>query len=82
VVVVWRGSKDVRKIETKTVINCIQKFVKTNNHTNFRLMDVPHIYDLEQISCVNKEEEKYSRRLQKHMKVFENTEVIKVDLDR
>ena len=38
VVVVWGGSKDIRKIETKTVINCIQRFVKTNNHTNFILM--------------------------------------------
>jgi hypothetical protein len=45
-------------------------------------MDVPHRYDLEQISCVNKEVEKYNRRIRKHIKVFENTEVIKVDLDR
>ena len=45
-------------------------------------MDVPHRYDLEQISCVNKEVEKYNRRIRKHMKVFENTEVIKIDLDR
>ena len=45
-------------------------------------MDVPHKYDLEQISCVNKEVDKYNRRLQKHMKFFENTEVIKANLDR
>ena len=45
-------------------------------------MDVPHRYDLEQNSCVNKEVEKYNRRIRKHMKVFENTEVIEVDLDR
>ena len=45
-------------------------------------MDVPNRYDLEQISYVNKEVETYNRRIRKHMKVFENTEVIKVDLDR
>jgi hypothetical protein len=45
-------------------------------------MDVPHRYDLEQISFVNKEVNKYYRRLQKHMKLFKNTEVIKIDLDR
>jgi hypothetical protein len=45
-------------------------------------MDVPHRYDLELNSCVNKEVEKYNRRIQKHMKFLENTEVIKVDLDR
>jgi hypothetical protein len=44
-------------------------------------MDIPHRYDLEQNSCVNKEVEKYNRRIRKHMKVFENTEVIKVDLE-
>jgi hypothetical protein len=44
-------------------------------------MDVPHRYDLEQNSCVNKEVEKYNRRIRNHMKVFENTEVIKVDLE-
>jgi hypothetical protein len=44
-------------------------------------MDVPHRYNLVQISCVNKEVEKYNRRLWKHMKVCENTEIIKVDLE-
>jgi hypothetical protein len=81
VVVVWGGSRDVGKKETNKGINCIQRFVKTNNHTNFIIMDVPHRYDLEQNSCVNKEVEKYNRRIWKHMKVFENTEVIKVDLE-
>ena len=72
----------MEKNETNKGINCIQRFDKTNNLTNFFLMDVSHRYDLEQITCVNKEVEKYNRRIQKHMKVFENTEVIKVDLDR
>jgi len=45
-------------------------------------MDIPHRYDLEQISYVNKEVEKYNRWIRKHMKVCENAEVIKVDLDR
>jgi hypothetical protein len=35
------------------------------------LMDIPHRYDLEQTLCVNKEVEKYNRRLRKHMKVCE-----------
>jgi len=45
-------------------------------------MDVPHRYDIEPIACENKEVEKFNRRIEKHMKVFENTEVIKVELDR
>jgi len=81
VVVVWGGPKDVAKNETKNGTNCVQRFVKTNNHTTFILMDVPHRYDLEQTPCVNKEVEKYNRRIRKHIKVFENTEVIKVYLE-
>jgi hypothetical protein len=81
VAVVWGGSIDVGKNETKKCINCIQSFVKTNNHTNVILMDVLHRYDLEQTSCVNKEVERYNRRLQKHMNFFENTEVIKIGLE-
>jgi hypothetical protein len=72
----------VGKNETKKGINCIQRFVKTNNHTNFILMDVPHRYDLEQNSFVNKEVEVCNRRIWKYMKVLEKTEVIMVDEDR
>jgi RNase H-fold protein (predicted Holliday junction resolvase) len=81
VVLVWGGSKDVAKNETKMGTNSIQRFVKTNNHKTFILMDIPHRYDLEQTPRVNKEVEKYNRRLRKHMKVFENTEIIKVYLE-
>ena len=41
VVVVWGGSKDVGKNETKQGINWIQSFVATNKHTNIILMEVP-----------------------------------------
>ena len=53
----------MEKNETKKGINYIQRFVKTNSHTNFILMEVPQRYDLEQISCINKEVDKYNRRI-------------------
>ena len=70
VAVVWGGSRDVGKNETNKGINCIHSFVKTNSHTNFIIMDVLHRYDLEQNTCVNKEVEKYNRRIWKYMKLF------------
>jgi len=70
VIVVWGGSTDVGKNETNKGINCIHSFVKTNSHTNFIIMDVLHRYDLEQNTCVNKEVEKYNRRIWKYMKLF------------
>jgi hypothetical protein len=82
VVVVWGGTKDVGKNETKQGINWIERFVETNNHTNIILMEVPHRYDLIQDLCVNKEAEKFNSRIHKHTKVHENAEVMKVNLDR
>ena len=55
VVVVWRGSRDVGKNETKQGINRVKNFVETNKHTNIILMEAPHRHDLIQYSCVNKE---------------------------
>jgi len=40
-------------------------------------MEVPHRHDLIQISCVNKEMEKFNSIIRKHMKVHENAEVVK-----
>jgi len=70
------------KNETKQAINWIQSFVETNKHNNIILMEGPHTYDLIQNSCVNREVEKYNSRIWKQMKVHENVELIKVNLDR
>jgi len=61
VVVVWGGSKDVGKNETKQGINWIQSFVEANKYTNIILMEVPHRHYLIQESCVNKEVDKFNR---------------------
>ena len=45
-------------------------------------MYVPHRYDLDKTSCVNKEVEAYSRKLRKLMEALDNTVVVNVDLDR
>ena len=81
-VVVWGGSKDTGKNETKQGINWIKSFVETNKHTNVILMEVPHRHDLIQDSCVNKEVGKFNSVMRKRMQVHENTEVVKVNLDR
>ena len=82
VVVVWGGSKDVGRNESKQGINRIQKFVETNKHTNIILMEVPHRHDLMQESCVNKEVERYNSRMRKYMKIYKNVTVLQVNLDR
>jgi hypothetical protein len=82
VIVIWGGAKDVGKNKTKIELRCLQKFVKRNSHTNLILMGVPHRYDLDKTSCVNKEVEAYTRKLSKLMKALYNTEAVNVHLDR
>ena len=64
------------------LMGMMKSFVETNKHTNIILMEVSHRYDLIQDSCVNKEVEKFNSRIRKHMKVHEDAEVMKVNLDR
>ena len=82
VVVMWGGSKDMGRNETKQGINWIQNFVETNKHTNIILMEVPHRYDLIQDSCVNKEVARFNHIIRKRMKAQGNVEVMKVNVDR
>ena len=70
------------KNEAKQGIKWIKNFVEMNKHTNILLIEVPHRHDLIQYSCVNKEVEKYNSKMKKHTKAHDNTEVIKVNLDR
>jgi len=82
VVVVWGGLKDLGKNETEQSINWIQSFVETSKRTNTIQMEVPHRHDLIKDSCVNKKVDKFNTIIRKHIKVHENAEVMKVNLDR
>jgi len=82
VVVVWEGSKEVGRNESKQGNNMIQKIVETNKHTNIILMEVHHRHDLMQETCVNNELEKYNSRMRKYMKIYKNVTVLEINLDR
>jgi hypothetical protein len=72
--VVWGGSNDVGKNETKQGINWIQRFVETNKHTNIILMEVPQSYYLIQDSCVNMEVEMFNSRIWKRVSATLSTD--------
>jgi hypothetical protein len=42
-------------------------------------MSAPYRHDLDSESCVNKEVTQYNRKLRKHLKVFDNTQIVEVD---
>jgi len=63
VVVVWGGTRDVGRNETKKGLNQMKSFVSKHNQTNVIVMSVPCRYDLDPKSCVNNEVKVYNRKL-------------------
>jgi len=55
VVVVWGGTLDVGRNETKKGLHQMKNFVSNHNQINVIVMSVPCRYDLDPKSCVNNE---------------------------
>jgi hypothetical protein len=82
VVVVWGGTHDIAKNETKKGLEHLVKFVRQNSHTNIVIMEAPHRHDLSDLSCVNNEVKGFNRKLHKMMKIYDNAESLEVDVNR
>jgi len=82
VVMVWGGTRDVGRNESRKGLQQISNFVKKHNQTNVIAIGVPYRHDLEPDSCVNEEVKVFNRKLTKHLKVFSNTRVIEVESSR
>jgi len=80
--VLWGGTHDVGRNETKKGRHQMKNFVPNHNQTNATVMSVPCRYDLDPKSCVNNEVKVYNRKLKKHLKAFDNTCVLEVDTNR
>jgi hypothetical protein len=82
VILMWGGSNDIGKNASPAGLKHISNFAKCMSHTNIMTMNAPHRYDLLASSCVNKEVEVFNRKLEKIMKVCDNTKVIELNLNR
>ena len=59
-------------------LNQIRNFVEKHSQTNVLVMNVPYRFDLGAHSCVNSEVKAFNRKLDKHMKSFQNAATVKV----
>jgi len=82
VVVIWGGTQDIGRNESKKALQQIRNFVQNHNQTNVIVMSAPYRHDLDHDSCVNKEVTVYNRKLKKHIKVFDNTKIVEVEPQR
>jgi hypothetical protein len=81
-VIICGGSRDVARNESKEGLRKISDFVRFSSNTNVIVTSVPHRFDLQPDSCVNKEVELFNRKLQKQMKAFGHVKICNLREDR
>jgi hypothetical protein len=71
-VVVWGGIRDISTIESQKGLCQIRNFMDRHSLTNVLVVNAPKRFDLGAHSCVNYEVNTFNRKLDKHMKSFQN----------
>jgi hypothetical protein len=79
VVVICGGNMDVG---SKIGLWHLTHFVKTTNNTNIIFLDVPHHFDFDVTSCVNKEVTVFNRMLQRVIKPHQHIQTQNMSVNR
>jgi RNase H-fold protein (predicted Holliday junction resolvase) len=82
VLIVWRGSSEISRNNTKEAVNQLCKFIEEKATVNLMIMKVPFRRDLKFSSCVSKEVIKFNRQTEKRVKAYPNAKLLDLDLDR
>jgi lysophospholipase L1-like esterase len=82
VIIVWGGSNDISRNNTKEAINQLCKFIEEKTTENLVIMKTPLRHDLIPSSCVNNEVLKFNRLIEKRVKSYSNAKLFDLDLDR
>ena len=82
VLIVWGGSNDISRNNTKEVINQLCKFIKEKTTVNLVIMNTPLRHDLIPSSCVNNEVLKFNRLIEKRVKPYLNAKLFDLNLGR
>jgi hypothetical protein len=82
VVVLWGGTNDIAKNKSTVGMRHLLDFVINVTHTNVIVISAPHRHDLMSNSCVNKEIEKFNRKIRLRLERLGRVEMIDVVNDR
>jgi len=74
------GSNDFNTDKGESIIDHIMEFIKTNNHTNIVLTNVPIRYDLSYYSPENKVIRSFNKKLMEITKEHKQVAQIKIDI--
>ena len=81
-VVIWGGIRDISGYESQKDLCQIRNFMYRHSQTNVLLVNVPNRFYLWTHSCVNYEVNAFNRKLDKHVKSFQNAATVEVTSDR
>jgi hypothetical protein len=82
VVILWGGSNDISRNNTKEALKNLSNFTNSNKNVNTVLINPPPRHDLMPSSCVNNEVAKFNRQIRKIVKLHENVKFLEVKLRR
>jgi hypothetical protein len=82
VLIICGGARDVARNESEERLRKILEFIRFLSNTNVIVTSVPHRFDLQADSCVNKEVELFNRKLQKQMKTFGHVKICNLSDNR
>jgi hypothetical protein len=82
VVIVCGGTRDIAKNEANIGLRYISQFANSATDTNMIVMCAPTRFDLQSLSCVNKEVASFNKKLQKSMKICSHVQVCSMSTNR
>jgi hypothetical protein len=82
VIIIWAGSTDINRNNSKDALKKVYEFVNRNAESNIVLINAPRRHDLIPESCVNTEVMKFNRQLKKIVKPFPKVHLLENNLDR
>ena len=80
--IIWGGSNDIGKNNSKESLKHLCDFIKNNQKVNIVVMTAPPRHYLLPSSCVNSEVLSYNKQLRKRMKQYNNVKILETDLER
>ena len=82
VIIICNGTNDYEPNKFSLTFHNIMNFIKSNEHTNIILMNIPSRYDLPNSISVNRKISDLNRKLQTLVKAFPHMSFLKTDKDR
>ena len=81
IILICGGSNDFNTGKGESIIDHIMEFIKTNNHTNIVLTNVPVRYDLSYYSPENKGIRSFNKKLMEITKEHKQVALIEIDTE-